>query len=90
MERLNYAYVVLLPKVEGAISLSKLQTINSLNVVYRIVTIVLTVTLNYKLDRLIDKSHSGFIKGRYILDGVVAAQELISHCLETKLVEVCY
>ena len=34
---------------------------------------------------LIDKSQSGFIKGRFILDEIAAAQELISNCYREKI-----
>lgn len=78
-ERLNYAFVVLIPKKSGANRVGEFRPISLLNVVYKILTKVLTNRLNTKLDLLVDKVQFGFMQGRFILDGVVIAQELISY-----------
>jgi len=82
---MNSAHVVLIPKVKEANLVSKFGTISSLNVVYKIVTKLLTTRLNSKLDLLIDTSHADFVKGGYNIDGVAAAQELISSCYRDKI-----
>ena len=48
--------------------ISKSRPIHLLNVIFKIVTKVLTTRLNSKLDLLIDTSQIGFIEGRYIMD----------------------
>jgi len=48
--------------------ISKSRPIHLLNVIFKIVTKVLTTRLNSKLDLLIDTGQSGFIEGRYIMD----------------------
>ena len=80
IDRLNYAYVVLIPKRERFIKCMSFRPISLLNVIYKIIRKVLTARLNTQLDNLVDNAKTGFIKGRFILDGVVVAQEIISNC----------
>lgn len=47
------------------------------NVLYKIVTKIITCRLSTLLDPLIDKNQSAFIPGRQILDNIVAAKELV-------------
>jgi len=46
---------------------------------------VLTTRLNAKLDISVDKVQTGFIKGRYIMDGIAASHEIISNGFRNKL-----
>lgn len=54
------------------------RSISLLNIVYKIVTKILTIRLNFVLNNLADSSQSGFIEGRFILDGIAAIQEFMS------------
>lgn len=64
--------MLLLPKKVGANYVRDFRPISILNVVYKIITKILTIRLTSTLDSLIDSSQTGFIAGRYILDGVAA------------------
>jgi len=59
--RLNYAFVVLIPKVSGAKKVNEYRPISLLNVIYKIITEVLVTMLNLKLHMLIDEAQTGFI-----------------------------
>ena len=73
ISKLIFAFVVLILKVDGANTVGDFRPISLLNVVYTIITKILTTRLNAILDNLVDKAHSGFIKGRYIMDEVSVA-----------------
>jgi hypothetical protein len=55
----------------------KFRPISLLNYSFKIFTKVLTNRFARILDRLISYQQSGFIKGRYILESVVTAHEII-------------
>ncbi|XP_020252248.1 uncharacterized protein LOC109829595 [Asparagus officinalis] len=84
INRLNYAHIVLIPKKEDSSVINDYRPVSLLNVIYKVITKVLTNRLNTKLDLLIDPLQSGFIKNRYLLDGVAAAQEIINDCFQNK------
>ena len=52
--RLNYAFAVLIPKKVGANKVQEYRPISLLNVIYKIITKVLTNRLNPKLAQLVD------------------------------------
>ena len=54
-----------------------------LNVIYKIITKVLTVRLTKIATKVIGESKTAFIPGRYILDGVVVLHEVL-HELQRK------
>jgi hypothetical protein len=57
--------------------MSKFRQISLLNCSYKIFTKVLTNRLRYVADRLIASNQTTFIKGRYILESVVTAHEIL-------------
>ncbi|XP_020272038.1 uncharacterized protein LOC109847206 [Asparagus officinalis] len=82
INRINYAHIILIQKKNEASTVNDYRPISLLNVIYKIITKVLTNRLNPKLEMLIDPMQSGFIKNRFLLDGVVAAQEIIDDCFQ--------
>lgn len=74
---MNHNHVVLLLIKGRATSVSDYRPISLLNVIYEIITKVLTNRLNPLMDILINKAQTGFILERFILDGIVVAQELM-------------
>jgi hypothetical protein len=75
--RLNFSLVTLIPKEQDDRTMNKFIPINLLNCSYKIFTKVLTNILGIVVDRLIASNQTTFIKGRYILESVVTAHEVI-------------
>jgi hypothetical protein len=76
IERLNYGMVTLLPKVDNAVVMKNFRPICLLNVCYKIITKILNNRLASCIIKVICDSQYGFIKGRYIMDGVVSLNEI--------------
>jgi hypothetical protein len=75
--RLNFAMITLIPKENEARSMRKFRPISLLNCSFKIFTKVLTNRLARIINRLISFHQSAFIRGRYILESVVTAHEII-------------
>ena len=75
--RINFASITLIPKEENACTMRSFRPISLLNCNYKIFTKVLTNRINIVADRLISSKQSAFIKGRYILESVVTAHEIL-------------
>ena len=74
---INFASITLIPKEENACTMRSFRPISLLNCNYKIFTKVLTNRINIVVDRLISSKQSAFIKGRYILESVVTAHEIL-------------
>lgn len=75
--RINFANITLIPKEPNACTMSKFRPISLLNCSYTIFTKVLTNRINLVANRLISSNQTAFIRGRYILESVVTAHEII-------------
>lgn len=75
--RLNFAMLTLIPKEPDATSLKKFRPIALTNCSLKIFAKACTLRLGSCADRLISINQTAFIKGRYILDSVVTAHEII-------------
>ena len=75
--RLNYGVLVLIPKIKGANQIKQFRPIWLLNVIYKIITKVLTLRLNIVINKIISEAQTAFIPGRYILDGVLIVHEIL-------------
>jgi hypothetical protein len=87
-KRLNYGVATLIPKVDKAIDMKNFRPICLLNVCYKIITKVLNNRLTNCITKVISDNQFGFIKGRYILDGVVALHEIIHEVKNKKQDEI--
>jgi hypothetical protein len=76
LDRLNYAMITLIPKESEAKTL-KFRPISLINCSFKIFDKMLNNWLVGVVDRLIASNQTTFIKGRYILESVVAAHEII-------------
>jgi hypothetical protein len=72
-------FITLIPKVKDPQFLGDFRPISLLGCVYKLVSKVLAARLAKVIDFLIPKTQSAFIKGRYIVDGVVAVNEVIDY-----------
>jgi hypothetical protein len=77
IERLNFWTVTLIPKIPNAVDIKAFRPIYLLNVCYKIITKVLTNRLASCITSVISDFQYGFIKGIYIMDGVVFLHEII-------------
>jgi hypothetical protein len=75
--RFNYGIITLLPKVKEANNIKQYRPICLLNVIYKIFTKALMLRLEKVMSRIINKSQSGFLKNRNIMDGVMALHEIL-------------
>lgn len=77
IHRLNYAILSLAPKEQDATSMKKFRPISLINCILKIFTKVMTNRFSLVKLRLIASNQSAFIKGRYILESVVTAHEIL-------------
>jgi hypothetical protein len=75
--KLNFALITIIPKEKDARVMSKFRSISLLNCSYNFFTKVLTNRIGVVADRLIASNQTSFIKGRYILESVVTAHEIL-------------
>ena len=83
LARLNYGVITLIPKIKGAVNIKQFRPICLLNVIYKIITKVLTLRLTPVAAKVIGESQTAFIPGRHILDGVLILHEVL-HELRSK------
>ena len=74
---LNFGVITLIPKKEIAMKIQDYRPICLLNVCYKIITKVLTNRLANCITNVVSDCQYGFIKGKYIMDGVVSLHEII-------------
>ena len=78
MDQLNKAYIILLPKVEGAELIGDFRTISLSNSIYLIIAKVLANRLRLVLLALISPFQSAFLQGRQMSDSIVMAEEIVA------------
>jgi hypothetical protein len=71
LRRLNYGMISLIPKLKEANNIRQYRLICVLNIDYKIFTKVMTRRLTPYADKLISKSQTAFIPGRFILEGII-------------------
>lgn len=84
LERINRAYMVLLPKKPGCVSVDSFRPISLQNCSLKIITKILTTRLQREIASLIDLDQTGFIRGRSITENFVYAMELVQCCHKRK------
>lgn len=75
--RLNYGVIIPIPKLKLPNNIKQYRPICLLNVIYKIITKVLTLRLTKIAGRVIDRNQTAFIPGRNILNGVVILHEVL-------------
>ena len=76
--RLNYGIITLEPKSDDAKQIQKFRLICLLNVSFKIITKVLMNRLSKIIKPIILPTHTAFIKGRYIMEGIVILHEALN------------
>lgn len=77
MARLNYAMIILIPKEDEAKSLRKFRPISLINCSFKIFAKALNNRLERISNRLLAPNQTAFVKGRFILESVMLAHEII-------------
>ena len=78
MDRLNKAYIILLPKVEGAELIKDFGPVSLSNSIYLIIVKVLANRLRLVLPTIISPYQSAFLPGRQMSDSIVMAEEIVA------------
>ena len=84
ISRLNYVMLTLIPKENNATEMKKFRPIALINCSFKIFSKALNNRLIKIIDRLLSPNQTAFIKGRYILESVVAAHEIIHEIARKK------
>lgn len=74
----NTTFPYLLPKTLGANEFKKFRLISLCNCVYNIITKIITKRLQKYLALFISLKQYGFVKGRQLIDGIIAMHETIN------------
>jgi hypothetical protein len=82
--RLNFACLTLIPKVEDAMEMRNFRLISLLNCSFKIFSKLLTTRLENVCQRLVAKEQTTFIRGRYILESIVIAHEIVHSLHKSK------
>jgi hypothetical protein len=77
MARLNYAMIILIPKEDEAKSLRKFRPISLINCSFKFFAKALNNRLERISNRLLAPNQTAFVKGRFILESVMSAHEII-------------
>ncbi|CAN6345376.1 unnamed protein product [Urochloa humidicola] len=85
LERINRAYIILIPKVPTPLKPGDYCPICLQNCSLKIVAKMLTTRLQQEIPKLIDLDQTGFIRGRSLAENFVYAMELVQCCNRRKL-----
>jgi hypothetical protein len=85
LSRINYGIIVLLPILKEVVSIKQYMPICLLNVFYKISTKVLSIRLMEVANDVISETQTTFIKGRYIMEGVLSLHEVVHELRAKKL-----
>ena len=90
ISRLNYGIITLVPKVKHARKIQKFRTICLHNVSFKIIIKVLMNMLSKVIKPIISPNQTTFIKGRYIMEGVVILHEALNSIHKNKEIGGCH
>ncbi|KAM1398237.1 hypothetical protein ACFX2I_015708 [Malus domestica] len=77
LEGVNHTNIVLIPKVTNPRNMGHFRPISLCNVVYKIISKVLTNRLKRVLPKVISPNQSAFVAGRQISDNILVVHELL-------------
>lgn len=74
----------MIPKVPSLTNLGEFRPISLIGICYKTIAKILAERLKAVMGRLISNTQSAFVKGRYILDGVLIANEVVDFIRKKK------
>lgn len=80
---IDYSYICLVPKMEGARVVNDFRPISLLNGLQTIILKVLANPLEVMMASVISSTQSAFLKRQFILDSFVTVRELVGWCSKT-------
>ncbi|KAJ9541159.1 hypothetical protein OSB04_027665 [Centaurea solstitialis] len=80
----NSAFLTLIPKMDTSLHLGDFWPISLIGVYYKILAKLLAERIKGVMAKLINPSQSVFLKGRFILDGVLIANEVVDYVRKKK------
>ncbi|RAL42508.1 hypothetical protein DM860_011126 [Cuscuta australis] len=89
LKQINHATVALIPKVKDNPGVKDFRPIACSNVIYKIITKILSNRMSPLLPDLIDKAQSAFIGGRNLMDSVLLAQHLVRRYARKRSMPSC-
>lgn len=75
----NASFLVLIPKKDNPIGLNDYRPISLVGCIYKIIAKLMAARLARVMETIISGTQNAFLKGRNILDGVVALNEIMDH-----------
>jgi hypothetical protein len=84
IDRLNFAMIILIPKEEDARTLKKYRPISLINYNFKIFSKVLNNRIEALCGRLLATNQTAFVRGRFILESIVSAHEIIHDAVKKK------
>ncbi|CAH9089943.1 unnamed protein product [Cuscuta europaea] len=77
LKQLNHTLIALIPKTTHSPTASDFRPISCTNVIYKVITKIIAKRLIPCLPNLIDPAQGAFVDGRFMIDNVFIAQELV-------------
>lgn len=90
LREVNKTYIALIPKISNPTSVDHFRPISLCNVIYKLISKVLTNRIKMVINSLVSPYQNGFIPGRVITDNTSIAQELTHFVRNKKMGSDCY